>query len=38
MWRTLALAALIVTAVAGGARAEVNEVRMSKQFGLPICR
>src|SRR5229473_2862260 len=33
MWRTLALAALI--AVAGSAQAEVNEVRMSKQFGLP---
>src|SRR5260370_19198675 len=35
MWRPLALAALIATAVAGSAQAEVNEVRMSKQFGLP---
>src|SRR6202171_5861747 len=35
MWRTLALAALIAAAVAGNAQAEVNEVRMSKQFGLP---
>jgi hypothetical protein len=35
MWRKLARAALIAVAVAGSARAEVNEVRMSKQFGLP---
>src|ERR1700692_4673237 len=35
MWRKLALAALIAPAVAGSAHAEVNEVRMSKQFGLP---
>jgi NitT/TauT family transport system substrate-binding protein len=35
MWRKLALAALIAAAVAGSAQAEVNKVRMSKQFGLP---
>ena len=32
IWRKLALAALVA---AGSAQAEVNEVRMSKQFGLP---
>src|SRR3984893_10366711 len=32
IWRKLALAALVA---AGSAEAEVNEVRMSKQFGLP---
>src|SRR5260370_16839116 len=35
MWRKLAAAALIAAAVAGSAQAEVNKVRMSKQFGLP---
>src|SRR6202163_507422 len=35
IWRNLVLAALIAAAVAGTAQAEVNEVRMSKQFGLP---
>jgi NitT/TauT family transport system substrate-binding protein len=35
MWRKLAAAALVVAAIGGGAQAEVNEVRMSKQFGLP---
>src|SRR5258708_13425434 len=35
MWRKLAGAALIAGAVAGSAQAEVNKVRMSKQFGLP---
>src|SRR5260370_762288 len=35
MWRTIAASALIATAIAGHAQAEVNEVRMSKQFGLP---
>src|SRR6202166_1441246 len=35
IWRNLVLAALIAAAVAGNAQAEVNEVRMSKQFGLP---
>src|SRR5450755_5075829 len=35
IWRKLALAASIAVAVAGSAQAEVNEVRMSKQFGLP---
>ena len=35
MWRKLAFAALIAAAVAGSAQAEVNKVRMSKQFGLP---
>src|SRR3984893_8921409 len=34
MWRKLALAALIAAAVAGSAQAEVDKVRMSKQFGL----
>src|SRR5476651_2397872 len=35
MWRTIAASALIATAIALPAQAEVNEVRMSKQFGLP---
>src|SRR5271169_613753 len=35
MWRKLAATALIVAAISGGAQAEVNEVHMSKQFGLP---
>src|SRR5580693_3869054 len=35
MWRELAAAALIATTIAGGAHAEVTEVRMSMQFGLP---
>src|SRR3977135_3262081 len=35
MWRKLAAAARIAAAVAGSAQAEVNKVRMSKQFGLP---
>src|SRR5271169_968146 len=35
MWRKLAVTALIVAAISGGAQAEVNEVHMSKQFGLP---
>ena len=35
MWRKLAAAALCSIAVGAGAQAEVNEVRMSKQFGLP---
>jgi len=35
MWRKLAVGALIAAAITSGAHAEVNEVRMSKQFGLP---
>ena len=35
MWRKLAVDALIAAAISGAAQAEVNEVRMSKQFGLP---
>jgi NitT/TauT family transport system substrate-binding protein len=35
MWKKLAITALAVLALAGSAQAEVNEVRMSKQFGLP---
>src|ERR1700688_5127072 len=35
MWRELAATVLIATAIAGSAHAEVTEVRMSKQFGLP---
>jgi sulfonate transport system substrate-binding protein len=35
MWRKLAATALIVAAISGCAKAEVNEVHMSKQFGLP---
>src|ERR1700736_6326152 len=35
MWRKLGAAALIAAAVAGSAQADVNKVRMSKQFGLP---
>jgi len=35
MWKKLAAGALIAATIASGAPAEVNEVRMSKQFGLP---
>ena len=35
MWRKLAAAALCSVAFAAAAQAEVTEVRMSKQFGLP---
>ena len=35
MWRTLAATALCSVAFAAAAQAEVTEVRMSKQFGLP---
>ena len=35
MWKKLATGALIAAAIGGAAHAEVNEVRMSKQFGLP---
>ncbi len=35
MWRKLAAAALCSIAFAAAAQAEVTEVRMSKQFGLP---
>ena len=35
MWRKLAAAALVAVAIGGAAQAEVTEVRMSKQFGLP---
>ena len=35
MWRKLAAAALCTIALGAAAHAEVNEVRMSKQFGLP---
>jgi NitT/TauT family transport system substrate-binding protein len=35
MWKKFAAGALIAAAIAGGAQAEVTEVRMSKQFGLP---
>ena len=35
MWRKLAAAALCSVAFTAGAQAEVNLVRMSKQFGLP---
>ncbi len=35
MWKKFAAGALIAAAIASGAQAEVNEVRMSKQFGLP---
>ena len=35
MWRKLAAGAIIAAIVCGAAHAEVNEVRMSKQFGLP---
>src|SRR5450432_1689709 len=35
MWKKFASAALIAVAARCGAQAEVNEVRMSKQFGLP---
>ena len=35
MWKKLARAMLIAAAAAGGAQAEVDKVRFSKQFGLP---
>jgi NitT/TauT family transport system substrate-binding protein len=35
MWKKFAAGALIAAAMAGSAHAEVAEVRMSKQFGLP---
>jgi NitT/TauT family transport system substrate-binding protein len=35
MWRKFAAGALIAAAIAASAHAEVAEVRMSKQFGLP---
>ncbi|HZP75949.1 MAG TPA: ABC transporter substrate-binding protein [Pseudolabrys sp.] len=35
MWRKLAIAVLCAAACGGSARAEVTEVHMSKQFGLP---
>jgi NitT/TauT family transport system substrate-binding protein len=35
MWKKLGAAALIAGTIAGAAHAEVTEVRMSKQFGLP---
>ena len=35
MWRKLAAAALCAAALGGAAQAEVSEVHMSKQFGLP---
>jgi len=35
MWRKLAVAALCSIAFGAAAHADVNEVRMSKQFGLP---
>src|SRR5262245_64823851 len=35
MWRKLAAASLCAAAFGVAAHAEVNEVRMSKQFGLP---
>jgi NitT/TauT family transport system substrate-binding protein len=35
MWKKLAGGALIAAIIGGGAMAEVTEVRMSKQFGLP---
>ena len=35
MWRKLAAAALYAAALGGAAQAEVSEVHMSKQFGLP---
>ncbi len=35
MWRKLVAAALCTIALGAAAHAEVNEVRMSKQFGLP---
>ena len=35
MWRKLAVAALCTIAFGTAAQAEVSEVRMSKQFGLP---
>ncbi len=35
MWRKFAMAAALAAAIASAAHAEVKEVRMSKQFGLP---
>src|SRR3984957_11146320 len=35
MWREFGAAALIATTIAAGPHAEVTEVRMSMQFGLP---
>ena len=35
MWRKIAVGVLIATAIGGATRAEVTEVHMSKQFGLP---
>ena len=35
MWKKLAAAALCAAALGGAAQAEVSEVHMSKQFGLP---
>jgi NitT/TauT family transport system substrate-binding protein len=35
MWKRFAAGVLIAAAIAGSAHAEVTEVRMSKQFGLP---
>ena len=35
MWKKFATGALIAAAIAGTAQAEVSEVHMSKQFGLP---
>ncbi len=35
MWRKFAIAAALAGAIASAAHAEVKEVRMSKQFGLP---
>ena len=35
MWKKLAATALFAAAIVGAAQAEVTEVRMSKQFGLP---
>jgi NitT/TauT family transport system substrate-binding protein len=34
-WRTFSAATLLALAIAGGAQAEVTQVNMSKQFGLP---
>src|SRR5665811_2344474 len=35
MWKKFATGALIAATIAGAAQAEINEVHMSKQFGLP---
>ena len=34
MWRKLAIAALMMAALTAGAQAEVNKVRLSRQFGF----